>query len=231
MLGWLALIVAALVALFLLIQGTTFHDQLSVIDPVTAAIVAGLVVLTFAALKAVTQFSDRRGARLAAIAVAVVILSAAGFWFAKSQVPAILEGTTHVPADEFTRRTLNAPVSVLIRRNTEDNFVAQGKLSGADAQLLFDTGASYVMLKPSDAERAGIDVPHLSFTTPIETANGTVYAAPVRIRSITIGLLKVDDVEALVARPGSLNENLLGMSFLRRLASYDLKGDFLTLRE
>jgi aspartyl protease family protein len=38
------------------------------------------------------------------------------------------------------------------------------------------------------------------------------------------------DVEALVAKPGNLKESLLGMSFLRRLRSYEFSGDFLTLR-
>jgi aspartyl protease family protein len=231
MLGWLALIVAALVTVFVLIQGHSFQESLTSIDPATAAIAVGLVVLTCIAVNAAARFSDRRGARLTTIALAIATLCAGGFWFAKSRLAAGLEGASSITAGDNARRSVNTTVSVLIRRSPEGNFVAQGKLGGADAQLLFDTGASYVMLKPSDAERAGIDVPHLSFTTPIETANGTIYAAPVRIRSITVGLLKVDDVEALVARPGSLNENLLGMSFLRRLASYDLKGDFLTLRE
>ena len=40
----------------------------------------------------------------------------------------------------------------------------------------------------------------------------------------------VKDVEALVSKPGNLNESLLGMSFLRRLRSFDFSGDFVTLR-
>jgi aspartyl protease family protein len=52
----------------------------------------------------------------------------------------------------------------------------------------------------------------------------------VRLRSVAIGPLVVDNVDALVSQPGSLNENLLGMSFLRRLRSYEFSKDFLTLR-
>ena len=128
-------------------------------------------------------------------------------------------------------RSLPGTVSVMIRRNADGNFVALGSINAVEATLLIDTGATAVMLKPSDAEKAGIDVQSLSFTTPVQTANGTVYAAPVRVRSISIGLLKLEDIEALVAKPGSLNENLLGQSFLRRLSSYDLKGEFMTLRQ
>jgi len=64
----------------------------------------------------------------------------------------------------------------------------------------------------------------------VSTANGTTYAAPVRLKSIAVGPLELRDVEALVAQPGNLNENLLGMSFLKRLRSYEFTGDFLTLR-
>ncbi len=98
--------------------------------------------------------------------------------------------------------------------------------------LLVDSGAATVVLRQSDAEKAGIDVRSLTFDTPLKTANGTSYLAPVRLKSVRIGhIVAVDDVEALVAKPGTLNENLLGMSFLRRLASYEVAGDFVTLRQ
>jgi aspartyl protease family protein len=40
----------------------------------------------------------------------------------------------------------------------------------------------------------------------------------------------VPDVEALIAKPGSLHQSLLGMSFLSRLRSCEFAGDFLELR-
>ena len=45
-----------------------------------------------------------------------------------------------------------------------------------------------------------------------------------------MGAIRLTDVEALVAKPGTLRESLLGMTFLRRLRSYEFSGDFLTLR-
>jgi aspartyl protease family protein len=39
------------------------------------------------------------------------------------------------------------------------------------------------------------------------------------------------NVDALVAKPGALRENLLGMSFLERLASYEVREDRLILRQ
>ena len=64
----------------------------------------------------------------------------------------------------------------------------------------------------------------------MQTANGTTYAAHVRLRNLTLGPINLTDVDALVAKPGALKENLLGMSFLSRLRSYEFSGDYLTLR-
>ena len=97
--------------------------------------------------------------------------------------------------------------------------------------MLIDSGAATVVLRQSDAEKAGIDISNLTFDTPIKTANGTSYLAAARLKSVRVGPLIIEDVEALVAKPGTLNESLLGMSFLRRLRSYVVTGDFVTLRQ
>jgi len=52
----------------------------------------------------------------------------------------------------------------------------------------------------------------------------------VRLRNLTLGPISLNDVDALVAKPGTLKENLLGMSFLSRLRSYEFTTDMLTLR-
>jgi aspartyl protease family protein len=38
-------------------------------------------------------------------------------------------------------------------------------------------------------------------------------------------------VQALVTKRGTLRENLLGMSFLNSLSSYEFSGEYLTLRK
>jgi aspartyl protease family protein len=120
--------------------------------------------------------------------------------------------------------------AVRVRRRGDGHFVVRATVNGQAMTLLVDTGASTVVLRPADAQRAGIDTGDLNYTVPVHTANGTTYTAAVHLRSIAVGPLTVRDVNALVAPPGSLNENLLGMSFLRRLRSYEFSKDFLTLR-
>lgn len=120
--------------------------------------------------------------------------------------------------------------SVRIRRTAWGQFVARSIVNGTELTMLVDTGASSVVLKASDAAHVGIDTANLSFSVMVETANGSTFCAPVRLREISVGGIKVTGVEALVAKPGNLRESLLGMSFLRRLRSYGVEGDFLTLR-
>jgi aspartyl protease family protein len=120
--------------------------------------------------------------------------------------------------------------AVRVRRRLDGHFAVRGTVNGQSTTMLVDTGASTVVLKPADAERAGIDTRKLDYTAAVHTANGTAYAAPVRLRAVAIGPLVVQNVDALVAKPGTLNESLLGMSFLRRLRSYEFSKDFLTLR-
>ncbi len=120
--------------------------------------------------------------------------------------------------------------AVRIRKRPDGHFFAKVRINAAQLQMLVDTGASSVVLKQTDAERAGINVRQLTFNVPVQTANGATFAAPVRLGSITVGSIEFRNIEALVAKPGVLKDSLLGMSFLSRLRSYEFAGDFLTLR-
>src|SRR5262249_8412879 len=125
---------------------------------------------------------------------------------------------------------VNGERSVRIRRRSDGHFIAKAQANGVSLVMLIDTGASTVVLKPADAQRLGIDIDRLKYSVPVQTANGTTYAAHTRLRNLTLGPISLNDVEALVAKPGALKENLLGMSFLSRLRSYEFTSDMLTLR-
>jgi len=77
---------------------------------------------------------------------------------------------------------------------------------------------------------AGLPLEVLAYTVSVETANGRTRAAPVTIDAITIGGITERAVPALIAQPGQLQTNLLGMSFLNRLQSWEVRGDRLVMR-
>lgn len=107
------------------------------------------------------------------------------------------------------------------------HVVIDAAVNGAVVRLLVDTGASLVTLTPADARAAGIDPAALAFTGRASTANGPVRMAPVMLREIRIGQLSIADVPAAVLE--NLNVSLLGMSFLGRLQSYEMRDGKLTI--
>jgi aspartyl protease family protein len=109
---------------------------------------------------------------------------------------------------------------VIVNRRLSGEFVIGGRVNGTRVTFLFDTGASIVVLTAADARRAGVDTTGLSFDVPVTTANGPALAAEIRLDEIAVGPIVMRDVRALIARPGTLEESLLGMSFLDRLKSY-----------
>jgi len=85
-----------------------------------------------------------------------------------------------------------------------------------------------VVLSPADARRLGFDPDTLDFSKVYRTANGTVYGAPVRLRSLTIGSIRIDNVRASV-NGAEMSRSLLGMSFLERLSGYEVTAGSLIL--
>jgi aspartyl protease family protein len=115
-------------------------------------------------------------------------------------------------------------------RDAGGHFSFSASANGRPIRVLFDTGASSVVLKAEDAAAIGIPAAQLSYSVNVRTANGLTQAAPITLRTLEIGGIREENVRAMVARPGQLFENLLGMSFLERLASYEVRGDQLILR-
>lgn len=102
-------------------------------------------------------------------------------------------------------------------------------IDGRDMPVLVDTGASAVILRESDARRAGYSFQNADFTVPVNTANGQTHFAAITLREVELGSIRVRNVQALVGRDDELGTNLLGMSFLGRLDSFRFEGRELIL--
>jgi aspartyl protease family protein len=119
---------------------------------------------------------------------------------------------------------------VSIARRMDGTFVVAGRANDRELRFIFDTGASTVVLTSESAQAIGMAPAALTYTVPVFTANGRTLAAPVTLDTLRVGSITERRVRALVARPGALRENLLGMTFLERLASYEVRGGRLILR-
>jgi len=126
--------------------------------------------------------------------------------------------------------TASIPKHVWIDRSTAGDYNVRVEVNGASLPMLIDTGASSVVLTLDAARAAGLPVDLLKYDTTIQTAKGRSHAAAVIIDQIRIGNIVERRVPALIVRRGDLGVSLLGMSFLQRLESFELRGQQMVLR-
>jgi aspartyl protease family protein len=112
--------------------------------------------------------------------------------------------------------------------SSDGHFYILAEVNGKPLIFLADTGASHIVLSPSDAQKLGIEKNELKFNRFYETANGTVRGSSIQIADLTIGNIHFIDVDASV-NEAEMQNSLLGMSFFKRLESYGVKNDVLTL--
>ena len=112
--------------------------------------------------------------------------------------------------------------------NRQGDFVVEALVQGVTVVFIVDTGASDVVLSPTDAARVGLRLDRLEYTQRYQTANGAVFGAPVRIEWMSVGGINLYDVRASVP-DSELHHSLLGMSFLNRLGGFEVRDGILTL--
>lgn len=136
------------------------------------------------------------------------------------------EGAAVVEVDG-RRRTLRVGQSVVSQRSGDGNlplvlsadanghFYATGSINGGTVRFLVDTGATMVSIGAADARRLGLDTRNapVGYT---QTANGNARVYKVRLSSVKIGDVTLNDVDGLVHEQ-DLPIALLGMSFLNRM--------------
>jgi aspartyl protease family protein len=103
------------------------------------------------------------------------------------------------------------------------------EVNGRSADFMADTGATLVVLTYEDAARLGLSPHSLEFNGMAQTANGIARVAPVSLDRVQVEDITVRDVPAVIAEKGALATNLLGMSFLGRLKSFQMQGSELVL--
>jgi aspartyl protease family protein len=232
--AWIALLLLVIAGLALLLRADA--GSIAGFDPSDfAIIVAAVALLIFIGSSLAGSYRGRPGQAFRDIfAWALVTVVLVGGYSFREELLGLghrVAGELLPPGSPLRADTqVEGERSVRIRKRADGHFMVRTESNGIALTMLVDTGASTVVLKPADAQRVGIDIDRLRYTVPVQTANGTTYAASVRLRTLSVGNINLNEVDALVAKPGSLKENLLGMSFLSRLRSYEFTSEYLTLR-
>ena len=119
-----------------------------------------------------------------------------------------------------------------VRPSRDGAYRVRSTVNGAIVDLVIDTGASTTTLNVPTAERAGLDPERLTYDIGISTANGHVpnAAAEVILDDVRIGPIGVTGLPAQISR-APLDENLLGLDFLKSLGSFEIRDGDLHLRQ
>ena len=127
------------------------------------------------------------------------------------------------PQSQFSQNA----IEVVLERNHQGHYVANGFINGQRVTFLLDTGATQVALPSALAQRLGLE---LGSPIQIHTANGLSQARRTRLNTLQLGDIELRDVAALSAPNMHGDEVLLGMSALKQL-EFTQKGSTLVLRQ
>ena len=114
------------------------------------------------------------------------------------------------------RSALGGNTSITLQADTRGHFKVLGQINGGSSvEMLVDTGASLIVMPASEAKRLGIDYKKGRIGRA-STANGIVNMYVIRLDSVKIGDVELNQVDAAIQEEG-LPFTLLGMSFLNRM--------------
>lgn len=123
----------------------------------------------------------------------------------------------------------STPEQMVINAGPGGHFFIAAEVDGNEVGFLVDTGATMVALSLRDAENLGLSADQLDYTGRANTANGVARFAPVVLSEVAIGDLVIHDVKAVVME-SPMDVSLLGMTFLNRLAGFEVKDNQLIMR-
>ncbi len=198
----------------------TSNDFASLAAKVALLVFVGSVILVLFR----ESFSKALKAALFWVAVALLLVGGYTYRFE------LRDASNRLLAELIPGRAYTQGRVVEIARGRAGEFNVGTDVNGARIPMALDTGASAVVLTHEAAKAAGLPLEVLSYTVNVDTANGRTRAASVTLDRLGIGGIVERSVPALIAQQGQLKTSLLGMTFLNRLESWEVRGDRLIMR-
>ncbi len=106
--------------------------------------------------------------------------------------------------------------SATLTADPRGHFVVDGQINGGSVRFLVDTGATTIALSSADAVRLGIDY-RKGRPDMMGTANGMATAYALKLDTVRVGDIVLNNVDAAVLEGNPMPFALLGMSFLNRM--------------
>lgn len=113
--------------------------------------------------------------------------------------------------------------SIDIRRNANMQYRTTAYINGRKAEVMVDTGANIIAMNSTEAMRLGIR-PDQGRPVAMETASDKIAGRHVNLRSVDVGGIRIDSVDAVVVEGDYPRVTLLGMSFLKHVKIKEEQG-------
>ncbi|MGI9285941.1 MAG: retropepsin-like aspartic protease family protein [Pseudomonadales bacterium] len=113
---------------------------------------------------------------------------------------------------------------VLVNKSRHNAYYTSGTINGQTVKLLIDTGATSVAMNSKVAKRLGIDYLLHGKKGSVRTASGVTSAYYIKLNSVAVGGITVNNVAASVIEGDFPHEILLGMSYLSHVKMEEQQG-------
>lgn len=123
--------------------------------------------------------------------------------------------------------TDNGIKEVVLQRNRQGHYVANGTINGVPVTFLLDTGATDVAIPAAIARKAGLNQGYISQAA---TANGIIQVYSTILDELQLGNIRLHDIKASITPSMGGETILLGMSALKQI-EFMQRGSNLTLRQ
>lgn len=168
------------------------------------------------------------------IVIAILLLGAGALMYGDPRRIASVQKAMAATATEVST-ALRAHTAANLRavdipRKNGGEFAVRAKINSVHAPMLVDTGATSVVLTYETAKAIGLPLELLDYNVELETASGRTRAARLTLDRLAVGSVVERSVPALVVPRGQAKNNLLGLSFLDRLESWEVRNDRMTIR-
>ncbi len=138
-----------------------------------------------------------------------VLLMALGTWWLRGGLEALQNPNAHIVEATETQMPLT------LKRDRAGHFKAPGAINDVPVTFLLDTGATYVAVPAGLADQIGLERGRRVW---FNTANGRVEGALTGLDEVSLGGIRMRDVQGSISPNMPDNTVLLGMSFLGHLA-------------
>jgi aspartyl protease family protein len=118
---------------------------------------------------------------------------------------------------------------VIVPQDETGAFILNAKVNGRPVRFIVDTGATDTVLSPAAAQRLGVDLDKVDFKESAETANGMGYGAPFSAQRLDVGPIAFANFP-MVINQAPMTSSLLGLTFLNRLESFEIRDRKLILK-